>query len=77
MQSVLRGTLLIGKLWVNVQDTIMYVTITHQIRNNGFNLALHHLHVFGGTFQGDLIFSLGELNVHLDAKYMKVTTSYN
>lgn len=75
MQSVLRGTLLIGKLYD--QDTIIYVTITHQIRNNGFNLALHHLHVFGGTFQGDLIFSLGELNVHLDAKYMKVTTSYN
>lgn len=42
---------------------------THQICNDGFDLALHHLHVFGGTLQGDPIFSLSELNVHLDEQY--------
>lgn len=41
---------------------------THQIRNNGFNLTLHHLHIFGGTFQGDSIFSLGKLDVNLETQ---------
>lgn len=51
---------------------------THQIRNDDFNLTLHHLHVFSGTFQGDLIFSLGELNVHLGAqKQQNINYGFN
>ena len=41
---------------------------THQICNNSFNLGMDHLQVFGGTLQGDLIFSLSELNVHLNTR---------
>lgn len=51
--------------------------LTHQICNNGFNLSLHHLHIFGGTFQGDFIFSLGELNVHLKAQKQKINYRFN
>lgn len=38
---------------------------THQIYDNGFNLTLNHLDVFGRTLKGDLVLSLGELDVHL------------
>lgn len=38
---------------------------SYQICNNGFNLALYYLYIFGGTLQRDLVLSLGEFNVHL------------
>ena len=60
---------MIGRPPVKVQETVYSELNTHQICNNSFDLVLHHLHVFGGTLQGDPVFSLGELNVHLHAKY--------
>ena len=47
---------------------------THQISDDGFDLALHDLHVFGGPLQGDPVLSLGELNVHLDEEHVKLHT---
>lgn len=44
----------------------------YQICNNDFNLTLHHLHIFGGTLQGDSLFSFSELNMYLLAQRIEI-----
>ncbi|KAF3835730.1 hypothetical protein F7725_028288 [Dissostichus mawsoni] len=61
-------------LWNLVSTLISVKLVTYQICYNDFNLALHHLHVFGGTLQGDLIFSLSELNALLGTRDLDLVT---
>lgn len=49
-----------------------HVDMPYQICNSDFDLTLHHLHILGGTLQGDSIFSLSELNMHLLSQSMKI-----